>query len=102
MDDRATVAAAFIVTVGSLLVALLTKRSAKEDTVTTGFTNLTTSLQAQVNLQGNEIRQMQATLSKQRRLLRDHEVWDWQMVTRLRQVSPDPVPDPPPLDVWDG
>lgn len=101
MDDTPTVIAAAIVTIGSLLVALLTKRSAKDDRVTTGFTNLTTSLQAQVNLQGTEIRAMQATLSKQRRLLRDHENWDWQMVARLRQVSPDPVPDPPPLEVWE-
>lgn len=99
--DTATVLAALIVTAGSLIVALVTKRSARDDTVTTGFTNLTSSLQAQVNLQGNEIRQMQATLTKQRRLLRDHEVWDWQMVSRLRQLTTEHVPDPPPLDVWE-
>lgn len=101
MDDTPTVIAAAIVTIGSLLVAFFTRRSAKEDTVTTGFTNLTSSLQAQVNMQGVEIRQMQTTLSKQRRALREHEVWDWQMVSRLRQVSHEPVPDPPPLDVWE-
>jgi len=99
--DTATVLAALIVTAGSIIATLVTKRSARADTVTTGFTNLTSSLQRQVDLQGNEIQEMQATLRKQRRLLRDHEVWDWQMVSRLRQVTNEPVPDPPPLDVWE-
>jgi hypothetical protein len=101
MDNRATIIAAAIVTIGSLIVAYLTKRSAKDSTVTTGFTNLTSALQKQLDAQGNQIKELQATQARWRRLLRDHEMWDWQMVSKVRSLTDDSVPDPPPLDLWD-
>jgi hypothetical protein len=102
MDSRTAIISTLVVTIGSLVVAYFTKRSAKDNAVTTGYANLTSALEGRLNAQGAEIAQLQVMLAKQRRLLRAHESWDWQMVQRLRQVSPDPVPDPPPLDIWES
>lgn len=101
MDSRTAIISTLVVTLGSLIVAYFTKRSAKDNAVTTGYENLTGRLETRLNAQGQEIAALQAMLAKQRRLLRNHEKWDWQMVHRVRQLSTDPVPDPPPLDVWE-
>lgn len=101
MDSRTAIISTLVVTFGSLIVAYFTKRSAKDTAVTTGYANLTTALEKRVDAQGGEIAELQTLLGRQRRLLRNHEKWDWQMVHRLRQITSDPVPDPPPLDIWE-
>lgn len=102
MDSRTAIISTLVVTVGSLVVAYFTKRSAKDNAVTTGYANLTTALEGRLNSQGAEIAALQVMLARQRRLLRAHEKWDWQMVGKLRQLTPDDVPDPPPLDIWES
>lgn len=102
MDSRTAIISTLVVTIGSLIVAYFTKRSAKDNAVTTGYASLTDKLEKRLDAQGIEIAALQTMLAKQRRLLRAHEKWDWQMVHRLRQLSPDSVPDPPPLDIWDS
>lgn len=106
MDPTAIVA--IIITAGSLVVAFITSRSAKDTTVTTGFVGLTSALQAQVNLQGRQIKEQGAMIqdlqddkAKRRQLLRTHEFWDQQALHLLRASSATPFPDPPPLDIWD-
>jgi hypothetical protein len=106
MDPTAVVAV--IITAGSLWVAVVTSRSAKDATVTSGFVGLTSALQAQVNLQGREIKEQGAMIqelqndkARRRQLLRTHEFWDQQALHLLRASSTDPFPDPPPLDIWD-
>jgi uncharacterized coiled-coil protein SlyX len=102
MDSRTAIISTIVVTLGSLVVAYFTKRSAKDNAVTTGYANLTSALEKRLNDQGEEITKLQANLARQRRLLRNHEKWDWQMVDRLRRISPESIPDPPPLDIWDS
>lgn len=102
MDSRTAIISTVVVTLGSLIVAYFTKRSAKDSAVTTGYANLTNALEKRLNDQGDEITKLQVALAKQRRLLRNHEKWDWQMVDRLRRVSAEPIPDPPPLDIWES
>lgn len=97
MDDRSTVIAALIVTAGSLLVALFTRRSAKESTVTSGYTALTASLQAQVNMLWQQVAELQNNEAKRQRLNRAHEPWD----DEARKFTPPEFPPPPPLDIWD-
>lgn len=101
MDSRTAVISTLVVTLGSLIVAYFTKRSAKDNAVITGYATFTDKLEKRVDAQGDEITELQQALARQRRLLRNHEKWDWQMVYRLRQISPEPVPDPPPLDIWE-
>jgi uncharacterized coiled-coil protein SlyX len=102
VDSRTAIISTVVVTLGSLIVAYFTKRSAKDNAVTTGYANLTGALEKRLNSQGSEIAELQVLLARQRRLLRAHEKWDWQMVGKLRQLTPDEVPDPPPLDIWDS
>lgn len=97
MDDRSTVIAAAIVTIGSLIVAWFTKRSAKDDRAITGYVSLTTSLQAQVNMLWQQVGELQNNEAKRQRLNRAHEPWD---DAALKHVPPD-FPPPPPLDIWD-
>lgn len=100
MVDKTVIAAA-IVTLGSLIVAYLTKRSAKDNTVVTGFTELTERYREEVNRLGLRITALEHVEGERRRLARQHEVWDWAVVKRLRAVTDEPIPDPPPLDVWE-
>jgi uncharacterized coiled-coil protein SlyX len=101
MDSRTAIISTLVVTFGSLIVAYFTKRSAKDNVVTSGYAKLTTQLEKRLDAQGDEISELQTIIARQRRLFRNHEKWDWQMVARVRQLSPDPVPDPPPLDIWE-
>lgn len=101
MDSRTAIISTLVVTLGSLIVAYFTKRSAKDNAVTTGYANLTKDLESRLNAQGVEISALQTMLARQRRLLRNHEKWDWQMVARVRQMTNESVPDPPPLDIWE-
>lgn len=97
----ATAVVAIITLAGSLLIAAFTARGAKSNQVTNEYVNLTADLRAQVELQGRQIKELQTNEAKRNQLLRAHEFWDRQVVYRLRELTADPVPDPPPLDVWD-
>lgn len=82
-------------------MATFTTRGAKSNQVTSEYVSLTADLRATVELQGRQIKELQTNEAKRNQLLRDHEFWDRQVVYRLRELTPDPVPDPPPLHVWD-
>lgn len=101
MDEPVTIITAAIVTIGSLVVAAFTRRSAKDNAVVTGYANLTTGLQSEVGRLTTRVDSLEQLDDERRRLARQHEVWDWQMVKRVRQLTNDPIPDPPPLDVWE-
>lgn len=102
-----------VTTLGVITVAWLTRRTAKDQTAVGGFSSLVTALQEQNNRQQeqNERQERRITAlekqaatqrqleAKRHRVLRAHERWDQFLVGRMRQLTDDPFPDPPPLDV---
>lgn len=106
LDTTAVVA--IITLAGSLLISAFTQRSAKTDKVVPEYASLTKDLRAQVELQGGQIKELQDNEEKRRRvdarrahLQHVHEVWDRQAHHQWSLASTAPVPDPPPLDIWD-
>lgn len=95
MDPTAVVA--IITLAGSLLIAAFTRRSARSDQVVPEYVSLTADLRAQMNSQGQQIKELQANEARRMRIQRTHETWDR---TALR-VLPEDFPAPPPLDIWD-
>lgn len=95
-----------VTTLGVIVVAWLTRRTAKDQTAVGGFSALVTALQEQNNRQERRIGALEKQAASQRqleakrhRVLRAHERWDQFLVGRMRQLTDDPFPDPPPLDV---
>lgn len=101
MDEPVTIISTAIITIGSLAVAYFTRKSAKDNAVVTGYANLTTGLQSEVGRLTTRVDSLEHIEDERRRLARQHEQWDWTMVRRLRPLTDDPIPDPPPLDVWE-
>lgn len=95
MDPTAVVA--IITLAGSLLLSAFTRRSARTDNVVPEYVSLTADLRSQMNLQGQQIKELQANEARRMRVQRVHETWDR---TALRAL-PDDFPSPPPLDIWD-
>lgn len=107
------------VTVGTLFTAWITRRNAKEQTSVTGFAALTERLQktlddtdarTQKQLADEAARTTKAIARidhlerierRRRELARRHEDWDRKVLVQLRQLTTDPIPDPPPLDTWE-
>ena len=96
MDTTAVVA--IITLAGSLLVSAFTRRSAGADKVVSDYVSLVSDLRTQVNFQGQQIKELQASETRRTRTWRAHEPWDRLAVRAL----PDDFPAPPPLDVWDS
>lgn len=111
----ATAVVAIITLAGSLLIASFTSRSAKTDKVVPEYVSLTKDLREQVNFQGrqmsvqaqqieelqqNEARRKRAD-AKRAHLQHIHEIWDRQAHHQWSVLASTPVPEPPPLDVWD-
>ncbi len=97
---------AVVTTLGVIIVALLTRRSAKDQTAVGGFTALVKSLQDQNDRQEQRIRALEQEGRERRRadterdrVVQVHQRWDFQVARRLRQLTDEPFPDPPPLDV---
>lgn len=95
-----------ITTLGVIIVAWLTRRTAKDQTAVGGFGVLVDKLQNQNDRQEGRIQALEREAEERRqldamrgRILRAHERWDQQLVNRLRQVTDETFPDPPPLDV---
>lgn len=98
MDTKAVIGTV-IVTLGSLLIGLLTRRNTKEQTAVTGFSTLTAAQTAELLRLAGRVSTLEDGETTRRRLARDHEKWDRQVVDRLRDLTDEPFPDPPPLDV---
>jgi hypothetical protein len=86
------------VLLAAIVTAWLTRRSAKDETAITGYAGLVERLQAQSDRDSARITALEDDRAEQRRLARRHEQWDWQLVRRVRELTDDPFPDPPPLD----
>lgn len=97
---------AVITTLGVIIVAWLTRRTAKDQTAVGGFSALVKSLQEQNNRQEKRIAALEKQAATQRqleakrhRVMRAHERWDQYISGRMRQLTEETFPDPPPLDV---
>jgi hypothetical protein len=92
-----TAVVAIITLAGSLLVSAFTRRSAQTDKVVSDYVSLVSDLRSQVNFQGQQIKELQASEVRRNKAHRVHEPWDRAAV----RVLPDDFPPPPPLDVWE-
>lgn len=96
-----TLIGTIVVTGGALITAVFTRRSAKDTTAVGGFTQLTNSLHGEVTRLTARVDQLESREVVRRSAMRTHTRWDLEMAQRVRNLSPDPVPDPPPLDIWE-
>lgn len=106
MNQWLTIAATVITTLGVVIVAYLTRRTAKDQTAIGGFSALVKTLQDQNARQEKRIRALEREAEQRRRtdaerdrVVEVHRRWDFQVARRLRQLTEEPFPDPPPLDV---
>lgn len=97
-----------IITIGGIIATLFTRRSSRDTTAIGGFTVLTKGLQAELTRQISRtteaitrIDHLERVEASRRRLARRHEDWDREVLALLRQLTTDPIPDPPPLDTWE-
>lgn len=104
---------AVVTTLGVIIVALLTRRTAKDQSAIAGFDKLVNRLEAandrlqeQNDRQEKRILALEKEGAKRRRLdaerdrvIEFHQRWDFQVARRIRQLTDEPFPDPPPLDV---
>lgn len=101
-----------ITAAGVVIVAWLTRRTAKDQSAITGFDKLVNRLelandrlQEQNDRQEKRIAKLEQDNAKRRRqdadrdrVIQVHQRWDFQVARRLRQLTDDPFPDPPPLE----
>lgn len=106
MTGWVAVLGAVVTTFGVVIVAWLTRRTAKDQTAVGGFTALVKTLQDQNDRQEKRIAALEKQAASQRqleakrhRVMRAHERWDQFISGRMRQLSDETFPDPPPLDV---
>lgn len=107
------VAGSVLTFAGVVVVAWLTRRTAKDQSAITGFDKLVNRLEAandrlqeQNDRQEKRIAKLEQDNAKRRRtdaerdrVIQVHQRWDFQVARRLRQLTDDPFPDPPPLEV---
>lgn len=99
--DKVGVLSSVVLTVGSVIVALLVRRSAKDQNAVRGFADLNRALQEQVGRQGARIEALERSEAEWRQLARKHEAWDHEVLDRLRDLTGGaPIPEQPPLDRW--
>lgn len=97
--DKVGFLSSVVITLGTLFVAVLTRRSAKDQTAVRGFADLNKALQEQVDRQGARIESLEQSEAKWRRLVRKHEMWDDEVLDKLRTLSGgEALPESPPLD----
>lgn len=111
MNQWLPIGATVVTTIGVVVVAYLTRRTAKDTTAIAGFDKLVDRLQEQndrlqrqndrqekriaaLEKEGVERRKAEATRD---RVVEVHQRWDIQVARKLRQLTEDPFPDPPPL-----
>lgn len=106
--DTTAVIGTVVVTIGGIIAALFTRRSSKDTTAVGGFTELTKGLQqtlkdeaARTTAAIARIDHLERIERRRRELARRHEDWDRKVLVQLRQLTTDPIPDPPPLDTWE-
>lgn len=87
-----------ITTVGGLITAWYTRRSAKDINAVSGFTALTAAQAAELSRLTHRVEDLEIDQTKRRQLARAHERWDHEMVRRLEAFTDEPFPEPPPLD----
>ncbi|MFC0623692.1 hypothetical protein [Kribbella deserti] len=97
--DKVGFLSSVVITLGTLFVAVLTRRTAKDQTAVRGFADLNKALQEQVDRQGARIEALEKSEAKWRRLARKHEMWDHEVLDRLRSLAgSEALPESPPLD----
>lgn len=106
MTGWLAIVATVITTLGVVVVAWLTRRTAKDQTAVGGFEALVRTLQEQNDRQEKRIVALEKQAASQRqleakrhRVMRAHERWDQFISGRMRQLTDEAFPDPPPLDV---
>lgn len=113
MNQWLAIIATVITTIGVIVVAWLTRRTAKDQSAIAGFDKLVNRLElANDRLQKQNDRQEKRIVALEKeaderrrtdatrdRVVEIHQRWDIQVARRLRQLTEDPFPDPPPLDI---
>lgn len=111
MKEWLPVAATVVTTIGVIVVAYLTRRTAKDQSAIAGFDKLVNRLElandrlqkqndrlekriVALEKEGDERRKADATRD---RVVEIHQRWDIKVAAKLRQLTEDPFPDPPPL-----
>jgi hypothetical protein len=99
-----TVIGAIVVGVTTIWAAVGTRRSSREATSITGFSELMEAHHADMAVLREErdrdrarIGALERARDDSRRLARLHERWDWTIQRKLEQCTGETVPDPPPL-----
>lgn len=113
MNQWLPIAGTVVTLIGTVVVAYLTRRTAKDQSAIAGFDKLVNRLElandrlqkqndrqekriVALEKEGDERRRADATRD---RVVEIHQRWDFQVARRLRQLTDDPFPDPPPLDI---
>lgn len=99
------VVGSILVAIAAIYAALQTRRTSREANAVTGFKELMAAHESDMKalrLERGEdrarIADLERTIARQRVLNRAHERWDWALIRTVRNLSDDPIPDPPPLD----
>lgn len=87
-----------LVTLGTLIGAIFTRRSAKDETAVGGFTALTAAMRAELDRYAVRIQKLEDNEVSRQKLARRHQAWDRMVRLELQQRGMD-VPEPPPLEL---
>lgn len=101
MATDPTLIGTIVVTGGALITAVFTRRSARDTTAVGGFSALAKGQQVEINRLTTRVEKLELHETERRRLANAHTKWDTDLVRKLQALTPDPIPDPPPLDLWD-